>query len=327
MGIRSTVSTTTGNRIERTQTEEAFCHEALFYEGEEGFLDVTLPFIRDAVAAGEPILVVVSAQKIGLLRAELNGEGDGVQFADMAGVGRNPATIIPAWRAFVDRHGPAGRRVRGIGEPIWAERTPEELVECHLHESLLNLAFSGSPGWWLVCPYDTAALDAAVIEEAQRTHPVVKGSGARRRSPRYEGIPTVGLDTPLPGPGGGVRALCFDDGSLPALRAFVAEAAERAGIGARRAAELVVAVNEVATNSIRYGGGLGTLRVWVEGASLVCEVRDHGCIQNPLAGRALPGTSQTGGYGLWLVNHICDLVQVRSFGDEGVVRLHMGIRP
>jgi hypothetical protein len=29
-----------------------------------------------------------------------------------------------------------------IGEPIWAECTPDELVECQRHETLLNLAFA-----------------------------------------------------------------------------------------------------------------------------------------------------------------------------------------
>jgi anti-sigma regulatory factor (Ser/Thr protein kinase) len=309
------------------QAEDAFCHQALFYEGEAGFLDVTLPFIRDAVARREPILVLVSGQKIDSLRAGLFGMGNacGVQFADVAGVGRNPATIIPVWRDFVNRHASGGRRVRGISEPIWPGRTPQELLECHLHESLLNLAFSGPPAWWLVCPYDTAALDPSVIEEAERTHPVVGTNGLRRRSLRYEGIPTARLDVPLPEPAGAVSTVSFGDSSLSALRAFVAKAAETAGIDAGRAAELVVAVNEVATNSIRHGGGMGTLRVWKERRALVCEVRDRGQIQNLLAGRTLPGEPQTGGYGLWLVNHICDLVQVRSSDGEGVVRLHMDV--
>lgn len=331
------METSAGSRTDLWREGDAFCHEALFYEGEEGFLDVTLLFIRDAVARDEPILVVVDQRKIDRLRAELSRTGDArhVQFEDMTGAGRNPATIIPLWRGFVDRHTSSGRRVRGIGEPIWPGRTPQEVVECHLHESLLNLAFSGTPAWWLVCPYDTAALDASVIEEAARTHPVVSASGLRRCSDEFAGTPVSGLDTPLPEPAGDVRAMSFassGNGSLSSVRAFVRQAARVAGIGSGRAEELVVAVNEVVTNSIRHGGGAGTLRVWSEGgpaateASLVCEVRDRGRIQDLLAGRILPGTPQTGGYGLWLVNHICDLVQVRSFGDEGVVRLHMAIR-
>ena len=34
--------------------------------------------------------------------------------------------------------------MRGIGEPIWADRRPDELDECQLHESLINLAFAGA---------------------------------------------------------------------------------------------------------------------------------------------------------------------------------------
>ena len=60
----------------------------------------------------------------------------------MAEIGANPACIIPAWRDFVDECAEAGRAIRGIGEPIWADRSPAELVECQRHESLLNLAFA-----------------------------------------------------------------------------------------------------------------------------------------------------------------------------------------
>jgi MEDS: MEthanogen/methylotroph, DcmR Sensory domain len=65
------------------------------------------------------------------------------------GVAANPARIIPAWRDFVASVDGRGH-ARGIGEPIWAERTPAELVECQRHETLLNLAFAGVPAWWLL---------------------------------------------------------------------------------------------------------------------------------------------------------------------------------
>jgi hypothetical protein len=143
----------------------SFRHEALFYAGRDDFVRRTAAFLRDAVAAEEPTLVVVDA--------------------DMAEVGSNPARIIPAWREFVARHAPSGSRLRGIGEPIWPERSAAELAECERHESLLNLAFAGSPSWWLLCPYDTEALDPAVLEEARRTHPFVLEDGATRESADY----------------------------------------------------------------------------------------------------------------------------------------------
>jgi hypothetical protein len=115
-----------------------FRHEALLYAREEGFLAATLPFIRAAIAGREPILVVVSAAKIDRLRRELGDDAAAVAFEDMAGVGTNPARIIPAWREFVDAHRAPGRRLRGIGEPVWAGRSACELAECQRHECLLK---------------------------------------------------------------------------------------------------------------------------------------------------------------------------------------------
>ena len=35
-----------------------------------------------------------------------------------------------------------------------------------------------------------------------------------------------------------------------------------------------------------------------------------------------PPLDQIGGHGLWMVNQLCDLVQVRSFARGSAVRLH-----
>src|SRR6478735_8123625 len=167
---------------------QEFAHEALFYAGDDEFVAATAPFIREGVDAGEPVLVVVGAEKIARLREELNGHRDAVLFADMADIGANPARIIPAWQQFVEQHLRDDRPVRGIGEPIWAERTADELVECQRHESLLNLAFADAPAWRLLCPYDISKLSAAVIAEALRSHPIVVRSGKRGASASYRGL-------------------------------------------------------------------------------------------------------------------------------------------
>ena len=60
--------------------------------------------------------------------------------------------------------------------------------------------------------------------------------------------------------------------------------------------------------------------------AVVCEVRDGGHIDAPLVGRERPSLERPGGRGLWLVNQLCDLVQIRSFPTGTVVRLHMRLR-
>jgi hypothetical protein len=52
-------------------------------------------------------------------------------------------------------------------------------------------------------------------------------------------------------------------------------------------------------------------------------VRDRGRIDDPLVGRIRPGPEQHRGRGLWLVNQLCDLVQLRTSGNGTIVRMHM----
>jgi anti-sigma regulatory factor (Ser/Thr protein kinase) len=302
-----------------------FHHEAFFYSGEREFLSGTLDFIREGVAAGEPVLVVVSAEKIARLSEGLNGDGGTVIFADMAAVGANPARIIPAWHEFVDARPRPDAPVRGIGEPIFAERSGQELVECHHHESLLNLAFADTPAFRLLCPYDTTALHSAVIDEAHRTHPSISHGTVRRESARYAGPDGAAdrLAEPLPEPAVPVFEFAFRGAEFASVRATVAEHATAAGLSTDRTGDLLIAVHELATNSVRHGGGAGRLRIWHEDGTLVCEVRDRGRIDEPLVGRRRPAPLSENGYGVWIANQLCDLVQLRSTQSGTIVRLHM----
>ena len=309
--------------------EPTFRHEALLYAGEREFLAGTSGFIRDGLERDETTLVVVDAPKITALREALNDDADRVMFADMAAVGLNPGRIIPAWREFVSAHGGGGRRLRGIGEPIGPGRGADELAECHRHEALLNVAFAEDPGFWLLCPYDVEALEPAVVAEARRTHPFVTSSGVGETSAAYAGLEAIGAPfaEPLREPAEPPAELPFDAENLVELRMFAAHHADAAGLDAARGADLVLAVNEVATNSLRHGAGRGVLRVWREPSALVCEVSDEGRFDAPLAGRERPLAGQVGGYGMWLANQLCELVQVRSLPTGTVVRLHVRANP
>src|SRR5690349_10156190 len=303
----------------------SFRHAALFYAGEDAYADSLVPFIRAGLTAGEPVLVMVPGRKVDLLRGALGGDAGDVHFADMTEVGANPARIIPAWRDFVEERSEPGTRLRGIGEPIWADRSPAELVECQRHEALLNVAFDGVAPMDLLCPYDEAALGESVLEEAFRSHPIVLEDGHFVDSSTYVGVETVAkpFRMPLPEPPADAATLAFDASRLQAIRVFVAMRAADVGMSPLRTEDLVLAVNELASNSVRHGGGSGVLRSWVEDDTLVAEISDGGQIDQPLAGREPPSTGQIGGHGLWLVNQLCDLMQMRTFPTCSVVRVHM----
>ena len=78
--------------------DPAFVHEAFLYRDSEEFVLGLLRFIRAGTEKGEPVFVVLSAEKIARLKDALGEDADHVLFADMAEIGANPARIIAAWR-------------------------------------------------------------------------------------------------------------------------------------------------------------------------------------------------------------------------------------
>ena len=87
--------------------------------------------------------------------------------------------------------------------------------------------------------------------------------------------------------------------------------AERAGLPADRRADLVLAVSEIAANTLAHTAAGGTVHIWASGPELICQVHDSGWITDPMAGRRRPAPDSPG-QGLWVVNHVCDLVETRS---------------
>src|SRR2546421_7214378 len=223
-----------------------------------------------------------------------------------------PASSMPgrgSWASTRPPAAPSAASASRSGRPGRAE----ELVECERHEALLNLAFAGAPAWQLVCPYDTETLPPAVIEEACRNHPVLD-DGARRVSPAYREAAVIpAFDEPLPDPPVRPREFPFVAGdTLEPLRRFVGHQADGFGLPPSRRNDLVFSANEVATNSLVHGGGRGLLRMWPTGRALVCEIRDHGVIDDPLVGRERPSLEDTSGLGLWLAHQLGELAHVPS---------------
>ena len=303
-----------------------FCHEVMFYEDEEEFLEATLPFIRLGLDAGEPMLVAAGRRKIDLLQGELGDDAAEVRFADMVELGRNPAQIIPAWQDFLDTSLQPDGGARGIGEPIWPGRTAPELDECQRHESLLNLAFGTGPTWSLLCPYDSRALDDDVLEAARETHPYVRRDGALADSTAWDGLESFSpFQGSLPAPPASSRTLSFRREELGKARRLARGEAREAGMTEARATDIAIAVGELAANSIRHGGGGGVLRAWREADALLFEVEDRGQVEEPLVGRLRPSPAQEGGRGLWMANQLCDLVQIRSDAARTAVRLRLSL--
>ncbi len=298
-------------------TDVRLRHIAWLYRTRDEYLAGVKEFVRAAVSAGEPAFVAVPAAQI---PTDWLPAGPDLAVADMHELGANPARLIPAVRAFADRYG--GRRVHYLGEPAWAARSFAELLECAKYEALLNQAFADAEITAL-CPYNAAELPPAVIADTRATHPTLCVDGIEWASADYRGPAAwpESLINPLMAPAT-AQVLSYDRDLRP-VRALVAAVTGQAGLPPGRCTDLVIAASEVAANTLRHTSGGGVLRLWATDAEVVCQFEDTGHITDPLAGHWRPGGDLVGGQGLWLVNQVCDLAEIRSSELGTTIRLHM----
>jgi anti-sigma regulatory factor (Ser/Thr protein kinase) len=304
------------------QPGTGFEHEALLYRGEEDFLAGLLPFVREGLERDETVVVAEPPSRLGLLRDALGDDAGAVRFLDMTEIGGNPARIIGVWATVLEEQVAAGRQLRGVGEPAFAARRELELVECELHEQLLNHAFGAGPAWRLLCPYDELSLPRAICTGALHTHPIRSTTADRLPSDAYaEDAWRETFAAELPRPERGVLRGMYGPGDVPATRRTVAQYARSCGLPPEQVEVLELAASELATNSIRHGGGTGTVTMWTEAEAVVVEFSDTGHLADPLTGRLAPAVDSVGGRGLYLVHQLCDLVQVRSSPRATTVRV------
>ena len=292
-----------------------FTHEALFYRDEDDFLSGTTRFVADGVSRGEPVLVAVPEARIALLRERLDGRADQVHFIDVTEAGRNPGRIIPGVLMAFSASAPQ-QRVRMVSEPVWPGRTELEYPACVQHEALINTAFEGRLGT-ILCPYDAASLPGHVLEDAMRTHPVVVDGSNRTASEWYTdpaGLADI-YNVPLPPPPSSAEEHTFTVGTLAHMRKLVSAYAN--WLRREQVEDLVLAVNELATNSILHASGRGVLRMWRENDTVVCEVSDSGTGFPP----SFTGLS---GFGIVMVNLLCDLVRTHTSHSGTTVRVYLG---
>jgi anti-sigma regulatory factor (Ser/Thr protein kinase) len=304
----------------------SFVHEALFYSVLSEQIDAVWEFVCAGLARGERVVVTLGEAKVRALRQRLGSEGVDVEFVVVDGGDSDPAPLIPFWRSVVGSLLP-DQGCRGVSESVQLGMSDEEIAESQLNESLFNAAFDGGARFWLLCTYDESVMDEWSVAEARRNHQYLAtashattASGEHCRGTeasiyRHESL----IEAP-----GDAQMFEVDTGTVGMARQALFEFAHAFGMTESAAADCALAGHEVIANSLRHGGGTAHLSIWRERETLICEVRDRGRFDNPLAGRTKPSKKGRGGRGLWIANQLCDLVQVRSEPGGTVVRLHMG---
>lgn len=296
-------------------TETGPAHMIYPYEGTpRQYLEGTCAYVQAAWACGAAVVIAAPPEHRAALAERLDG-GQPVEFLDTAALGRNPARLLGAWQEHIDRHAQEGRAVHGINDTAAAGADERYSSEARHTEWLLNRALTTTGAWSLLCPIDTTAHPAPRVQALARCHPLVWNGTTHTPAADYLTGPYTPEELPDPPPDAEYLSYRLDD--LSRLRATVTAFARRHALPPDRTGDLILATSELATNSIRYGGGGGTVHTWREGDALACEFRDQGVIDDPLAGLLRPTANEISGHGLWFVNQLCDLVQLRSEPAHG----------
>jgi anti-sigma regulatory factor (Ser/Thr protein kinase) len=294
-------------------------HDAFVYSHDQEYATSMASFLREGLERGEAVVAVTVPANAVLLRDALGSARDDLRFVDArTWYAHPPRTVATYSDLFRDMLGDGATRLRVVGE-VQFGATTDEHDDWACYESALNHVFADLPGW-IVCPYDTRALPASVVESAAVTHPHVTDSSGRTASTRYDAPARfVGRAQSLgamPSRAPDVD-LVLEEG-LPAMRRSILDAACTRGRDDTLVEPFVLAANEVATNALVHGGGHGRVRLWVDDRELLCVVSDagHG-LDDALAGFTPPSPGRVGGRGLWIARQVCDSVRIGRAPDGG----------
>ncbi len=300
-------------------------HDAFLYKSDDEFAAGMGPFALDGLAAGEAVVAVTGSANAGILRDLLGDDAHRVRFIDADQWYRRPARTVAAYHRLVGDCVDAGAsRVRVIGEVVFGSEAREH-AEWTRYESVLNRAFAGAAAW-IVCPYDERRLPARVVEDARRTHPWVIHGGRRSPSPEFVSPEELVPGIVPPASSDGARPLLeiVPGDDLAGVRAEVDQAVRAEGLAGDGAQSLVLGLNEVLTNALRYGGGIERVVLLRSRRALHCEVMDRGSGPlDPLVGFLPPDLTAEGGFGLWIARQLCDEVEINPGPQGTVVRLSM----
>lgn len=294
--------------------QEDFRHEAVPYAGAPAFLSCCASLADGATSRDERLMFVLPAAKVESLRGTLASRD--ITYIDSDEHVRNPARLLTFLDTF--RSGSGEQHCVGIHEPALVG-TPPTLAETRFTESLLNSPALASWNLAVLCMYDSTRLDSTARTEMHRSHPSVRDE---EWNPAYE--PELAAELfaeALPEPPSHASDHEVRNRHLVPVREFVRSNAGE--LAPDRREDLVLAVDEVITNSVQHGGGRCSVAMWNENGTVVCDVRDAGHITDPMTGRLAPTPASTAGRGLWLANHLTDLVQIRSSHAGTTVRLRI----
>ncbi|MEV0457602.1 sensor histidine kinase [Catellatospora methionotrophica] len=300
-------------------------HEATFYDSDEQFLAVVLPFLRQGVAAGEPTVSFFTAHNQRLLRDAV-GPNSGVEFIDGDPHYSRPAVAIHRHRQMLAGYVADGATQIRIASEVPHPGTGVPWEWWARYEAAVNDVYNDYPMYGL-CPYDLRITPDQVLRDARRTHPhIVASDGTRERCGTYQQPADFLADAVM----AWVEPLEAEPPMVEVAnpqphqaRQAVTALQPVARLSTDDLNGLLLSTSEAVTNALVHGRAPVLLRAWAVPGRIVVTVFDHGPGPANVVAGLVPAAAP-GGLGLWLAHQMCAYVSLRRSAEGFSIRLVAG---
>jgi anti-sigma regulatory factor (Ser/Thr protein kinase) len=320
-------------KIETTRSSTAVRleHAAGFHSSDADLLAQLVPLAQACLDRGERLAVALRPATAEALRERLDGSagsraksGDAFVLLSDPEIPDGPSGQTVAarraleLRALTATDGPVtvltehSSRLDGVDGGFWTE-----------FDAAVNVALADLPVR-VTCFFPELPLHLEILAGARRNHPLLLVDGQLQHNPEHRAPRDVLAERPAPAPvllGPPDIHLQFSAWQLHEVRRAVERALGVADFEPERAEDVVLAVNELATNAVEHGSPEAQLSLWSGPDGLVCEIDDSGSLRDPLPGLQAPHPAEPRGRGVWIARQLCDALHVWVDGHGTHVRL------
>jgi hypothetical protein len=157
-----------------------FVHELVLYSSTEEMIEFVVPFIRHAVAADQPTLLMAHPDAASTV-LDLIGPTPQLTVLPATRQPRRAASDLRATDALLAGYPPGGPQVRVINQEPPVPQSAWH--EWRRREAAVNIALAHHHAW-AVCAYDRHALTADMLDDLDATHPTIRRGNQHLPNPR-----------------------------------------------------------------------------------------------------------------------------------------------
>jgi anti-sigma regulatory factor (Ser/Thr protein kinase) len=315
-------TTERGPEVQTNPDQQLYRHVGHVLRDDADVTTVVAPFLAEALAGGEPVVIACPDPLATALAAALDGNDD-VQLVCADPLRQRTPEALASITELIDRDLPGnGRRLHLVTGPGRPGSDPSTWAQT---EALLNHVLAERPVDHLCLMSTGDDGDGPAAEAlARATHPWLLTPAGTEPNPDYRPpadllreVQQAAIPDPLEATEPTLALVDLAD--MRALRRALNRVLADSALSPDAAQDFVLAIDEVTANAAEHGVPPVDVTLWCTPERLLCAVTDRGtAFDDPLIGYGpAHGDMAVGGMGLWLARRSVDSLTAAPADESG----------